>query len=817
MKHLLSITASSLLLSAALAAQDYQVQSSHGVMVTVDGERGPQVPLSLPDTPIMRERGVQPVYAHDALGKADVSSFEAPGGMVDREQTQWSTDRFGHHWARGTNYKAGFDSQGMKYIPFLGSHAPKNYPVRFTLESVRVGSASLPLAETGQVTRDGNHVEIDRGSTQVLYDLSTDSMEQSFTFTELPHHGELVLHLALNTEFSIDFRNNAVTFSNSLGGLTYDHAFAIDGQGNRIGLEIRPSGSGLDLVVPASFVAAAKGSLIVDPLIQSFAVDTLSGADLSDPDIAYSRPNDTYAAVYQEHFSGNDTDIYSRLIDGTTGAILTASIYVDSSDESWTYPSIAYQLQDDTFMVVAQTSNVGELESNIRVRTRSSSISAVGPVIDIELSSPGFECLRPDIGGDASFVSSSYLCLVWERDYGPDRDIAFATIQSDGSIVQAPALLRSSTSIDFSGPAISKSTGYSTHSYQWAVAWSTLDLGSALETVEVRRINFQGFPFGTQFLAAASSTDTFSHVDVTAEIRHPGPAGGMYFLVSAEQGPGVIKDHKIILCAGDATVDSIIIEETLHEDINIDQDGLQFASTDTSWIASYYRRVNATDWNIFACTLKVVHGRLAISEAPYNVEAMTLSGPLQNFPQLASASRLSGGSPEGETRAALIWVSESQSGDLAIRGALVDAGDRTPLGHQYCYGAVNSTGRGALILAQASLTNFIFEDLTAHNLPLNQFGYFLAGSGFGYIQNPGGSDGALCLGGGIGRYNQAGEIRNSGSTGTIELSFEPDQIRQPLGPVTAVSGQTWRFQAWFRDDAAGPGHSNFSNAVAITY
>ncbi|MCP3915065.1 MAG: hypothetical protein GY711_05880 [bacterium] len=101
--------------------------------------------------------------------------------------------------------------------------------------------------------------------------------------------------------------------------------------------------------------------------------------------------------------------------------------------------------------------------------------------------------------------------------------------------------------------------------------------------------------------------------------------------------------------------------------------------------------------------------------------------------------------------------------------------------------------------------------LTALDLPPNQFGYFLTSETPGFVPTPGGSDGNLCLAGSIGRF--VPQVMNSGPAGTIAIPV--DLAALPLTPPIAVqAGETWNFQAWFRDVG---NRSNFTDAVAVTF
>jgi hypothetical protein len=140
------------------------------------------------------------------------------------------------------------------------------------------------------------------------------------------------------------------------------------------------------------------------------------------------------------------------------------------------------------------------------------------------------------------------------------------------------------------------------------------------------------------------------------------------------------------------------------------------------------------------------------------------------------------------------------------------------VGTEYCAPAVpNSTGipgqisaSGSLVVANNALA------LTARDLPNNSFGYFLTSRTQTNIPQPGGSLGVLCVGGLIGRYVGPGQIQSTGATGAIFLLLNLDRIPTPAGPVAAVAGQTWNFQAWHRDAVGGVVVSNFTSAVSVT-
>jgi hypothetical protein len=76
--------------------------------------------------------------------------------------------------------------------------------------------------------------------------------------------------------------------------------------------------------------------------------------------------------------------------------------------------------------------------------------------------------------------------------------------------------------------------------------------------------------------------------------------------------------------------------------------------------------------------------------------------------------------------------------------------------------------------------------------------------------------GNLCLSGSIGRV-VGGQILNSGFFGGFATDVDLTSLPQPAGAVAVMSGETWHFQAWFRDAIGGQATSNFTDGWQITF
>jgi beta-glucanase (GH16 family) len=139
------------------------------------------------------------------------------------------------------------------------------------------------------------------------------------------------------------------------------------------------------------------------------------------------------------------------------------------------------------------------------------------------------------------------------------------------------------------------------------------------------------------------------------------------------------------------------------------------------------------------------------------------------------------------------------------------------LGERICSPAVNnSTGEyGRMTAGGTAVVGSNDLSLTASRLPVGSLGYFLVSPGSGFIPNPGGSFGNLCLAPPFGRYVQfAGPV---GPDGTISIDVDVTQLPQPNGAVAAQPGETWYFQMWHRDSVIGLVTSNFSEGLGITF
>jgi len=137
------------------------------------------------------------------------------------------------------------------------------------------------------------------------------------------------------------------------------------------------------------------------------------------------------------------------------------------------------------------------------------------------------------------------------------------------------------------------------------------------------------------------------------------------------------------------------------------------------------------------------------------------------------------------------------------------------IGTNYCVTNPNSTGSAAAMSAVGSAT-VADNDVTliASNMPPMQFGIFVTSLTQAQVPL---ADGNLCVGGTIGRYQGPGLIQQVDMNGEFSLTIDVTAIPQGAVAVGAQPGDSWNFQAWFRDVTMTGPTSNLTDGLEITF
>ncbi|MEM6671790.1 MAG: hypothetical protein AAF726_03040 [Planctomycetota bacterium] len=184
-----------------------------------------------------------------------------------------------------------------------------------------------------------------------------------------------------------------------------------------------------------------------------------------------------------------------------------------------------------------------------------------------------------------------------------------------------------------------------------------------------------------------------------------------------------------------------------------------------------------------------------------------------NFQQMYYGLAMSG---DGST----LVLADSFQAPASFRPSfrIVD-GSSDALGQVTCTPATpNSTGVPAALSA-AGVDYAAANDVEprAQDMPPGSLTLFLASQTSGAPATPPNSVGSLCLGGAIGRYVGSGQAGAASGAGTRSLRLDLADTPQPTGSVSVAAGETWAFQAWYRDSVGGQATSNLSPAVEVVF
>lgn len=345
----------------------------------------------------------------------------------------------GRLWACGASWKASFAPGATTFYPFFGPDAPRHYPLRLRVAQASLGGEPLAFDASAEPERHGDAIRYDRGRFTEVYETRLDSIEQSFVFDELERSGELVIRVDAETELAARDEAAALVFENELGAVRYSHAVALDARGERVEAPTKRSAGGIEIRVPADFVARARLPLIVDPVIETYSFSTRYrsvGEAALLVDVAYDRTTDSYGYVYEVRSNAEDVDLhYAATASGSSEFVCFEEI--DVTSDSWSSPAIANHAALDEHLVVARV--VPESSNQNFFYACRVSAGASGAACGVEVSLPIYvdgpyplTVSAPEVGGvtvedPALPWAIVYSVTVDEMPPTPDTSIAVAT------------------------------------------------------------------------------------------------------------------------------------------------------------------------------------------------------------------------------------------------------------------------------------------------------------------------------------------------------------------------------------------------------
>ncbi len=722
----------------------------------------------------------------------------------------------GSLWAMGTAYKSQFNASTATYIPFFGSTAPDIYPLSLTLSSVSVGGQPVSFDSAVQPVFADLSVQYDRGILTEVYDLATDSVEQSFIFRSLPASGDLVLHIGVQSSLQASLAGDGLLFKNDLGAVTYSHAIAIDARGSKVELSATLNDGGIELRVPASFVATATFPLTVDPVMATFAPDA-GTAVTTTPDVAYDVTNNVFCFTWEQVFGTTDHDVYTQMHNAAGTLVVGSTATIDFTTTYWAHPKIANNNIADNFLVVAERGLPTSGTREIVGRTRNAGSTTVGVQFVINGAESGDKS-NPDVGGDPVLSGPTYYLVVWQRNFAAgDQDVHGRTVTA-ASVLNGPGtiLIDNSSATNDTNPSVSKSDGIAPFATQsWGVVWQRT-FNSADEDIRGATLLWDGSitnaSFSVDFSGANDTNPTASSVL---------DGGTRPWLAAYQRGSGTAHDLQGTVLTGATFVTasnlSLLEGGTFSGEDQVrpsaDSDGDTFAvAYSESFLGS------GTDYDVYISSFSLSGATLSNIEVHQNLAFSTTH---EDFVEITSDH--SGGGTNDCYMAA--WQDDSGTANIeggryckpTITGTITSACE----GNSGCPCNQNGGNPGgcptSLNPAGALLTGTgnpsVSGDtvvLTASGMPATAPALFFQGT----VTIAGGGsvfgDGKRCAGGTVVRL---GTKTASGGTASYPSGSPAIHIK---GMIPAGGG-TFTYQAWFRNSAAfcTPSTFNLTNGLVI--
>ncbi len=414
-------------------------------------------------------------------------------------------------WACGNEWKASFDATGFTTIPFFGSLAPRNFPVRFELDHATVGGTPIALAD-GEPVVSGNRIRTSRGDCTEVIDTDLDRIEQSFVFDTLPHRGAITVDIRVTTELAVSTLDDGIRFGNEFGHFDYRKAVAVDAAGQRLPLAIEWTGTGVHMEIPASFVERAKLPLVLDPILNGWIglAGGLPGLQLETDVASFQALGGRTLIVYRRDYSANDTDCYGIMFDGNLGLVQT-DFAIDFTSANYKNAAVASHNYSQNFLVVAEVETVVDW---FIVGRGVSASGVAGLQFNIERNGvvglPGNN-YAPDVGSDPYSGPGNYTVVFAKQPniFSPKTMICYKQVTPAGGLATTNPIVVETWAQGVGNPSISKSCGQSNGQPAfWLLTWERTYSSSPLDRdIYGRFVNWNGAIQGIQNFAIGTLFD----------------------------------------------------------------------------------------------------------------------------------------------------------------------------------------------------------------------------------------------------------------------------------------------------------------------
>lgn len=407
---------------------------------------------------------------HAAFALASLASADATKPSFPDMQGQLVADQLDARTVAviAARYTANFDEQGARFAPFLGATNSKQHELRMRLASATIGEQAIEVVRDAGATLVAGKASFERGLVDEVYELSADTIEQTFVVEKHPGAGDLRLRVDIDTQLEPRVEGAGYAFRDADGeGASFGAAAVRNADGSLTSVPSRLVEGGVEIIVPQGLLDAASYPLVIDPVVSALAID--NGASIAtEADAAYDLSTNTWTVVYQVQAGAGNGDVYCRIYNASTMA-LRASRIIDASLEDWTNPKIANSRAGSRNLVVA-TRDSAFAAAAIVGRFVYPVNNDVGPVGLISTGS--MDCYNADIGGSSGTSSAgAQFCVAYSRSFSDFRvEVVAKRLSLNGTAVGAESVVSGGTEQFNERPAVSNVHDGS----GWAIAFERM-------------------------------------------------------------------------------------------------------------------------------------------------------------------------------------------------------------------------------------------------------------------------------------------------------------------------------------------------------
>lgn len=714
------------LLLAVAPAQEPQAQQLVRDPNTPQAQPATGLTSVAPELPAFREAAAVPAVTVPPVAQNPRRSARRPDATIEaRLPDHVIFDQpvaNGGVWALGESWKAEFSRDGMLFIPYFGSNAPHNFPLRVSLASATVGGEPLALT-AGEPIVAGTVVRTPRGTLTEVVHTAVRDLEQSFEFATLPNRGAVAVDLAIDTELACTTTADGLQFGNAIGSVYYRQAIARDAAGRSLPLTIDWDGDSAHIEIPASFVATATLPLVLDPVlgaVYNLGTGAPTGQLQRLPDVATLKVsgNDVTCVTWRREWSASDHDVWAQLLDANLNPI-GGLLNLDFSYLDWRKVAIASNNYASNYLVVSE---IGDFTVSYIGGRLIGSAGTVGTLITIERDGvfglPG-QNFRPDVGGDVWFGSAGYYTVVFEKQNAGASDIYMKQVDQTGTpLTTNPIALDTATTWE-SNPSISKCNGDYVTSGQsyWLVTWQrTWPSAPNDEEVLGTYVNWSGSVPLASPIYIAGSVDNETQPAACSPIQ--GADGLRYWAVAFERG-----------AVGGGQRD---IWVRVFNDTGAYVNGLDLSTTENATSATYDQSTPDMDSDGIRFAITYAEPWAGVADLETKVTTLSLLTATNTFQ--IDDNRASMGLSVANEATPRICASHSGSGQLSNRFVIANSNDGNNQLEAYLYGGYQSGSQFSVYSSQCGTLAITPSGETAvgHTVQIDVANGPLSGTIFGY-------------------------------------------------------------------------------------